>query len=88
MEKIIKEKRIKNKDILTQDCNNTYRKYNEIKNKQITGLRKQKNKDLIMDRRKRYSQNNKNFSLIVEEELSSKILEDINNLPLVFFSLN
>jgi len=86
MEKIIEEKRIKNIDILTQDCNNTYRKYNEIKNKQIIGLRKQNNKHLMMERRKRYSQNNKNLSLIVEEELRSKILEDINYLPLVFYN--
>lgn len=85
MEKILEEKKINKKDIFTQDCNNKDKQFSEIQNKQIMGLRKKNNKDFIMDRRKQYSRNYKNITLIIKEEISSKIIEDIKNSPMVYF---
>jgi len=84
MEKILEEKQLKNKDTLTHDCKNKEKQYSEIQKNQITGLRKKENKDLIMERRKQFSQmNKKSSSTIIEENKKSKVKEDIQNIPLV-----
>ena len=85
MERILEEKKLKNKDILNQDCNSKEKQYNEIHIKQLTGLRKKQNRDLIMERRKQYSQNNKKSTAQIEEHIRFQINEDTRHLPLVLY---
>lgn len=86
MEKILEQKKLKHKDFLTQDFNSKDKNIHEIQIKQLTGLRKKKNKDMIMERRKQYSLNNKKSSITqIEEQKKLEIQECILNYTLVHY---
>jgi hypothetical protein len=82
MEKILEQKKLQHKDILTQDCNSKEKNIHEIQIKQLTGLRKRQNNELIMERRKQYSLNNKKSNQI-DEDIKLEIYNNILNSTLV-----
>lgn len=83
MEKILEEKKLRNKDIFTLDNKTKEKQYTDIQIKKITGLRKQQTKDFIMEKRKQFSQNKRSPSVLIEESIKIRIEADKTNLSLV-----
>lgn len=83
MEKILEEKKLRNKEIFTVDSISKEKNVTEIQFKKITGLRKKQTKDYIMEKRKQYSQNLKSSIILIEEDMKLRIEEDLENFTLV-----